>query len=435
MRRAVAAISVARALSLMWLAVSYPCRLHASAVAGDPLVVSPDELAGMIREEKALVADARARTAYRAGHLPGALSLPADEMIFDAAPPPQLGTLGDPVRTVVYGDSSDYGPPALLLWLFEWAGFPSVAALDGGFQAWLAAGRPVEATDRSAPATQGTYVGDPKRYACADQIRDVFGRPLGRPAVEILDVRGSRVWGATEAALASISNVRTAGHIPHSLPLDWRDYLRPDGCLKDPVSIAERIDGIGPRPETSVRLDSKFVVYGDGRSQDAAIGYLLLRIAGVPEVACYAGGWSDWTSDPSRPTVVVLDAADVNGLIADRSRGTNVLIDVRERSDFEKGHIPGAIALAPYHFADSLDVALARHLGALASPASTRVVTYCYGPECVRSRNCATLAARAGFARVGWFRGGIEEWLRMGRGTDTGVCEEERAPAPMRTAR
>jgi rhodanese-related sulfurtransferase len=34
--------------------------------------------------------------------------------------------------------------------------------------------------------------------------------------------------------------------------------------------------------------------------------------------------------------------------------------------------------------------------------------------DCIRSRLCATIAARKGFRILEWFRGGMEEWLSLG---------------------
>ena len=177
----------------------------------------------------------------------------------------------------------------------------------------------------------------------------------------------------------------------------------------------------GPRPGTTIRLDGEVIVYDDGVSGDALLGYLLLRMAGVEEVRLFGGGFPAWTGDASRPVVRIDGAreiAELLGAAEERPREEApapalLLFDVRHVSDYQAGHIPGAIHLRSSVFRDSLGaVLLRRHPHA--DRRSVPLVTYCYGPDCVRSRDCATWAAQSGFRDVRWFRGGIVEWKEVG---------------------
>ncbi len=42
------------------------------------------------------------------------------------------------------------------------------------------------------------------------------------------------------------------------------------------------------------------------------------------------------------------------------------------------------------------------------------IVLYCYGRECIRSRNAATHLARMGYMDLLWFREGMPAWLDAG---------------------
>ena len=49
----------------------------------------------------------------------------------------------------------------------------------------------------------------------------------------------------------------------------------------------------------------------------------------------------------------------------------------------------------------------------------TPLVLYCYGRDCIRSRECATIAARHGFLNLLWYREGMDGWEREARQGDT----------------
>ncbi len=100
--------------------------------------VSRDELAGLIDQGKIMVIDVRPRIEFENGHLPGAVSIPVDEL------PARLGTLPKRRRIVAYcrGAYCLFADEAVALLRRE--GFNAVR-LDGGWPEWSAEGRAVAA--------------------------------------------------------------------------------------------------------------------------------------------------------------------------------------------------------------------------------------------------------------------------------------------------
>ena len=84
-----------------------------------------------------------------------------------------------------------------------------------------------------------------------------------------------------------------------------------------------------------------------------------------------------------------------------------VILDSRKASDFQKGFIEGAISL-PNTETDA--GSLAKHLKSKSTP----VVFYCNGIKCGRSVKAAEIALAAGYSKIYWFRGGMEEWEAKG---------------------
>ena len=241
------------------------------------------------------------RLAYLAGHLPGAVFAdleidlcgevqPSGAGGRHPLPQPQvladwLGAqgIGDGHTLVIYDDPSGgqgfYAAHAW--WLLRWLGHPQVYVLDGGWPAYLAAGGPVGSDEPAhAPATFTARL-QPGWLADADEVAAL-------PAAStLIDSRApARYRGEVEPL------DKKAGHIPGALNQDWARGLRPDGTFK---SAAEQAGRFPP---------GEAVLYcGSGVS--AAANLLALAMAGRepgPAARLYAGSWSDWVSDDTRPT-------------------------------------------------------------------------------------------------------------------------------------
>lgn len=358
--------------------------------------------------------DARPREAFLAGHPPGALRPEIDDACIARGVlcvQDRLAGLGltGTEPAFVYGDD----PEAVgrLFWLLEWAGFPEVQVLDGGLGAWRAAGGEVVAgrtpgPERPGPAGATAPLTEAPTEAGVDRAW-LLAR-FGTPAVEVLDLRGA-AWEGPE------------GHVPHSLPYDFRSLLPENGEWPDPPAARRTIGRLGPRRGTYVDLGATFVVYGEGPDdRRSGLGYLLLRAAGLP-AAVYVGGWADWRSAEDAPVVRIVDAREVArrietenpGLAEDRAPADFPVFDVRGEAAHRAEHLPGAVSLPAQHCDERLpEVALEASDGGEGLDAP--VAFYCYGRDCIRSRNCSTAAARAGFRNVLWFRDGMPGWYAAG---------------------
>lgn len=107
------------------------------------------------------------RASFAAGRVPGAVYLDLDEDLSDLSEPNggrhPLPSPSDAARTlaaagigpdtpvVVYDDLSG-AVAARLWWMLGWLGGPPAAVLDGGFDAWRAAGGPVAQGPSAPPA-------------------------------------------------------------------------------------------------------------------------------------------------------------------------------------------------------------------------------------------------------------------------------------------
>jgi rhodanese-related sulfurtransferase len=101
-----------------------------------------------------------------------------------------------------------------------------------------------------------------------------------------------------------------------------------------------------------------------------------------------------------------------------------VLYDTRVRTEFVVSRPAGSVSL-PYveRSAKETDFDAAKDefdMSKLPSDKSKDVMFSCGGPECWKSYKAAVLAARSGYKRIYWFRGGVKEWSELGLPVDKG---------------
>ena len=191
------------------------------------------------------------------------------------------------MQAVVY-DRNGANYCGRLWWMLKWMGHDAVAVLDGGLQAWQAAGGAV--TDREEPAHfQSNFVpGEPLvRLVTTDTVH---GR-LGQADQTLIDARaGARYRGETEP-LDPI-----AGHIPGALNRPFAENLGPDGKFKPAAQLRAEFESLlaGSDPAT--------VVHQCGSGVSAVPNLLAMQIAGLGATALYAGSWSEWSNTPGLPT-------------------------------------------------------------------------------------------------------------------------------------
>jgi thiosulfate/3-mercaptopyruvate sulfurtransferase len=269
------------------------------------LLVSPAVLAEELASEPGpVLLDVRWRLggppgidSYRAGHLPGAVFVDLDR---DLAAPPGPGgrhPLPDPAvfqqamraagvsrdRPVVAYDDRDAAAAARGWWLLRYYGHEDVRVLDGGYQAWRAAGLPVSQADPAGPP--GDFTAQPGRMPVLDAVS---AGSMARTGL-LLDARaGERYRGERE----HVDPV--AGHIPGAVSAPTADNVNPDGTFRSAGELAARFAGLG--------ADSPGQAVGTycGSGVTAAHEVLALALAGLP-AALYVGSWSDWITDPDRP--------------------------------------------------------------------------------------------------------------------------------------
>ena len=199
-----------------------------------------------------------------------------------------LGSVGlTPAMQAVVYDRQGANYCGRLWWMLKWLGHANVAVLDGGWQAWEAAGGGVE-TGIMSPVSASNY---PVAQSLSGLAAiETVAKQLGTSTQTIIDARGApRFRGEMEP----IDPV--AGHIPGALNRPFTANLGADGFFKSTETLrAEFLALLGDR-------DPATVVHHCGSGVSAVPNVLAMEIAGLGTTALFAGSWSEWCSDPTRP--------------------------------------------------------------------------------------------------------------------------------------
>jgi rhodanese-related sulfurtransferase/DNA-binding transcriptional ArsR family regulator len=107
-----------------------------------------------------------------------------------------------------------------------------------------------------------------------------------------------------------------------------------------------------------------------------------------------------------------VEEVTVDELAQRLDRGRAVVIDVRPRSEYDAGHIPGARSVPIDQLDDAVD----------ALPRSREVIAYCRGPYCVYADDAVRLLRDQGF-KARRLDTGYPEWARADHPTTTETQE------------
>jgi thiosulfate/3-mercaptopyruvate sulfurtransferase len=201
-------------------------------------------------------------------------------------------------KQVVAYDESNGMFAARAWWLLNWLGVGTVAVLDGGFRAWVAAGGALESGEPSVPPPIA-----PRRLAArvrpdlTADVADVL-QAIGNPARLIVDARAPERFAGTVEPLDAV-----AGHVPGAVNHPFVGNLAPDGRFLPAAELrrrwAQRLAGRSP--------ESVIAMCGSGVT--ACHNLLAMAVAELHGAQLYAGSWSEWIRDPDRPVARGVEGA------------------------------------------------------------------------------------------------------------------------------
>jgi len=241
---------------------------------------------------------------YAAGHLPGAAYVDLEHDLSgprsassgrhplpDAATLVQrLGALGidERVQVVAY-DASAGLFAARAWWLLRALGHRAVAVLDGGLAAWTDGGGMLTTQSELRAPRRFPWDGRPLPGVSADEV----ATGLATRTLALIDVRAAERFEGRVEPLDPV-----AGHVPGATNLPQSLSLQTDGRFRSAAELnalfAARTGATSPQD----------IVCMCGSGVTACHTLLAMEVAGRTGGRLYAGSWSEWCRDPSRPIAI-----------------------------------------------------------------------------------------------------------------------------------
>jgi thiosulfate/3-mercaptopyruvate sulfurtransferase len=240
------------------------------------------------------------RDSFAAGHIPGAVfadfmgELSADDSALEfPIPSPEafaaaMGTLGvgDDSRVVIY-DRNNMVWAARVWWMLRWIGFDRAALLDGGLDAWQAAGG--EVSSEPVTPTARTLAINLRPGLIADQAE--VRAAIEDDAVTVIDSLPAPHYRGEWAMYARPGHIRSAINVPvTSLFDEARKFLSYDEL--DALFEGDR--------------GTRTITYCGGGIAASADAFVLTRL-GFTDVAVYSNSLKEWAANPDNPMDIVLE--------------------------------------------------------------------------------------------------------------------------------
>ncbi|MES2207971.1 MAG: sulfurtransferase [Pseudomonadota bacterium] len=241
---------------------------------------------------------------YNSAHIPTAFYLDLEQDLSGTKtglngrhPLPEQTTLAEKLRAYGVSDTSQiiaYDAQggifaARLWWLLRWLGHENIAVLDGGIQAWTAAGycltqevmRPQPGNFSIRPALQSSV-----------PVSEVINNLKNKTDL-VIDARSPDRFRGENETLDPVG-----GHIPHAINHFFKNNLQENGHFKSTEDLKKDwLPLLGNRTADQT-------IHQCGSGVTACHNLLALEVAGLKGAKLYAGSWSEWCSDASRPLAV-----------------------------------------------------------------------------------------------------------------------------------
>ena len=228
--------------------------MNTKGYANPDLLMTPGQLYGRIHEATMCIVDVRPTHEYVVGHIPGALHLDlyginlnnTGREAFEAFTwtlAYLMGSrgIGSGVTVVFYENDSGMRA-ARGFWICEYLGHGDVHVLDGGLQAWTAAGYETTVEVPIPNQTEFGIAPVAERNIGFEEIRDSLGRTDFVP----LDTRSDDEYYGRVARSAR------GGAIPDAVHVEYLNNLDESGAFKPASALGAMYERAGVTPEQTV---------------------------------------------------------------------------------------------------------------------------------------------------------------------------------------
>ncbi|MEW6716118.1 MAG: sulfurtransferase [Chloroflexota bacterium] len=247
----------------------------------------------------------KGRKDYQEAHIPGAVYAHVDEDLSGPVirgrtgrhplPAPAMLAqrfsswgIGERVQVIAYDDKGG-AMAARLRFLLRWLGHQAVAVLDGGWPQWVKYGYSSRRGVETRPRQEFDPHPRPELIVTTDQVVNIIAKHSPDNPL-LFDSRAPERYRGEQETIDPV-----AGHIPTATSAPYAANLTAEGRFLPIPELRARFEKL------LAETPPEQAVFYCGSGVTAAHNLLALAHAGMGEARLYAGSWSEWITDPSRP--------------------------------------------------------------------------------------------------------------------------------------
>lgn len=199
-----------------------------------------------------------------------------------------------PEKLVVIYDEWGNHFASRLWWLLTNHGHKQVKVLNGGWQAWVAAGFPISFTEIKPQIFESVSVSQCDESAFVD-VKELLNN-YDNPLWQVIDVRTKDEYEGTDESWGN----KRLGHIPGAIHLEWKEMLKPSSeqegvrIFKNDREMEQKLQSAG------VSRDKTIVVHCQSGVRAASMAFSL-RLLGYNDVRVYDASMAEWANRDDTP--------------------------------------------------------------------------------------------------------------------------------------
>ena len=240
---------------------------------------------------------------YLAGHIPSAIHFNTD-LVENGYPRwllrpinelhQVIGEFGITPETTVVVYSKQTIAAARIWWVLMYAGVSDVRFLDGGFEAWTAAGFPSETNVRTPQAVKFSATVREELLATTDYVR----ARLNESRVFLADARSPEEFAGK---VSGYEYIDFKGRIPGSVNIGNADdstllYKQANGRLKSFAEVRAIWEQAGWK-QAGAKDDEREVIVYCGSGWRSSLVFLYAWTMGFKKIRNYSDGWAGWSTN------------------------------------------------------------------------------------------------------------------------------------------